>query len=194
MNEMKNDTQNETNVETQQVQTPKKSVEELLLELFWARHRGGNCVRLLLVDDEGRIKRIADSTSWEDEQIIGHDQGFEFSHTPEQLVKLTPDEFTALSRETEGAIHRQRLETLATLKARLIQRIQALMDRGYVPVGIVACGSEWNDDSVAGYLADADAKRLMTAYTSGYELIVDGFGDPGTEGDTRNDAARRIWE
>jgi len=167
------------NNETQEVkQTPKKSVEELLLDLYWATYQDGHSARLLLVEDKtspgwnGPVVRIAEPNV---------DDMFDFDPCHEGPVyegwvkKLPEGQWNAMSPDERQAAfvvgsREASLEHIARTRATLIGKIKVLMARGYVPVGVVSPDSKYNMDSLAGYLPDGEARQILEAFHSGFTL------------------------
>lgn len=154
---------------------PKKlSVEELLLALFRTRYGmdgiDGRGARLLLIMGEdyfSLIERIADSTTdAEVEQFESHEK--HLSDALEQLDAMTPYK---IIRKLTAEKKRRDLQLISTTKATLIKKIQVLMARGYVPVGIVVpLGSRYTQKHDAGYMSAAEVKHILAAYASGFSL------------------------
>jgi hypothetical protein len=185
----------EKEVNNMTTETTRKTIEELLVELLWARFYGGGDSRLLLINDHGNIIRVADSTDCDtdqfEQQFFGKDLDCVYpSEQLEEMRKHNREELDAKYRELEAEHWQQQVQNIAVLKATLIKKINVLMSRGYVPIGIVAPDCNYTShDRPAGYLNDKVAKDLLEAFRTGYDLAKPDFSndDLGTVERARRD-------
>lgn len=144
----------EKTMETQeQEQTPKQTVEQLIHNLLFVTHEDGLATRLLLVKPDGDEwpVRIASSPTKE-----------EFKQMFEYVCNFSREE----GEEREA--RRREVDLIIAKRATLIKKIHVLMERGYVPVGLVVPDCIHSVRHLAGYLPDGESRCILEAFCSGY--------------------------
>jgi hypothetical protein len=134
-------------------QTPKKTVEQLIVDLLFVTHEDGVTTRLLLVKPggDGWPVRIAGSPTEE-----------EYKRIFEYVCNFKREE----GKEREAS--RREVGLIIAKRVTLIKKIQVLMERGYVPVGLVVPDRNISVRHLAGYLPDGESLCVLEAFCSGY--------------------------